>query len=78
MSLFKQACVLVINAVQQGMEAHMAGDTVVLRIKPCQAKAAKELLKDHTQPCRVYVERARKPTRRYYDHFDFIRNYPNG
>lgn len=34
MGQYKQACVLVHNAVEQGMEAHMSGDTVVLWIKP--------------------------------------------
>ena len=76
MSQYTQACTLVDNARSQGIEAHITGASVCLWLKPCQAKAAKELLKEYALSCRVNVERARKPVRRYDNHFDFIRNYP--
>ena len=50
--------------------------TVILWIKPRQAKAAKQLLKNYALSCRVIVERARKPAGRYANQFDFIKNYP--
>ena len=67
---------LVDNARRQGIKAHLTGASVCLWVKPCQAKAAKELLKGYELSCRVNVERARKPVRRYNNQFDFIKNYP--
>jgi hypothetical protein len=37
---------------------------------------AKNLLKNYQLSCRVNVTRARKPTRRYENASDFIKNYP--
>jgi hypothetical protein len=76
MSQYEQACDLVSKARASGIETVITGHFVTLWIKPHQAKIAKELLKDYELSCRVNVERARKPTRRYSSHFDFIKNYP--
>ena len=69
-------CELVDKVKANGIWASttVGGDWLV--IKPSQASKAKELLKDYKLYCRVDVERARKPTRRYSSHFDFIKNYP--